>query len=367
MNTLKVNPWHLCYNSIENVEAYAAPTAIFVAGRNNRNAVEFQRAREKGAEVYAYFNLVERRIERVSALDDAFYMGDRTSAPLWGGDRRGYQDLTMLLDIRVGSEWIKFAVDYIAGILRSRMFDGVFLDVIGGQLHMSDYKNWPLAERQEWAAGAVDAVRLLDQMRRADDETFALVNNNHWNQAPSGEQYVNGICIENPGVTNSDALKPFAARAYSNLGKRRVLTIHKTKELALEWAAQQGVTHVCVSDVDGDGVSDGYGRAGLPAVPCVDLRYDELEPRLIALEQQAAALRGELSATRTLLGNEQAKLAAALEREAILRDQVGTILTQLEQEKAYAAEQLTMRRLAETRLRELRSAWHAFTALAIEP
>lgn len=307
-----MNKLHFCYNSIERVEQLAAPSSIFIPGRSNRNDVAFQAAREKGAEVYAYFNLVERNITRVSSLDDAFYMGDRVSAPLWGGGHMGYKDKTLLLDIRVGSEWIKFAVEYLRDVVRSRMFDGVFLDVIGGQLHMSDYKNWPTGERQEWSAGAVDTVRLLDEMRRAEDERFVLVNNNHWNQAPNGEAYVNGICIEHPQPSNSEALRPFAARPYGKAaGRRRVLVIAQDDQRVAEWGIVPGVTHIAQSN------GLGYGAAqDVPGVVSKDLRLTEaltycdiLKGRtlgLVAAAQDAEKRVSELAHRQGVLVNQLA-------------------------------------------------------------
>lgn len=304
-----MNRAYFCYKTVANVEPNAAPTAIFIPGRSNRDDVAFQRAKDRGAEINPYFNLVERNIERVSALDDQFYMGDRVSAPLWGGNRKGYQDKTLLLDIRPGSEWVKFAVDFLSGIIRSRMFSGFFLDVIGGQLFMSNYKAWPIGERQEWAASAVETLRLIYEMCRAEDETFTIMNNNHWNQAPQGEKYVNGICIEHPGSENSEILKPFANRAYGDGRRRRVLVITKDKAQTEEWRAVPGVTHIAQ-------VATGtlYGEAQPVDLPYTDLRLGELSDRVAELHSENVALHASLDES-----NEEAKQLRQAEADARAR------------------------------------------------
>jgi hypothetical protein len=273
-----MNRLYFCYKTAAGVEANAAPTDIYVAGRTNRVDGEFQRARDKGAEVYAYFNLTERRIERVSALDDEFYMGDRVSAPLWGGGRRGYHDLTLLLDLRVGSAWVAFAVDYMSKVVRSRQYDGFFLDAIGSQYWMSDYKSWPQGEQDEWRAGAVDCVRRIDQMRQAEDATFVLVNNNTWHKAPVAEAYVNGVCIEHATAANETWHANYASRLFGGGKRRRVLVITKDEAETQRWAARPFITHIAQAT--------SYAELQPVNITPTDLRGAEAADTIAALRKQ---------------------------------------------------------------------------------
>ena len=267
-----MNPLFFTYNSVANVAQYAKPTAVFIAHKNREDA-EFQRARDKSAEVYAYFNVVETPNGRVSQLWEDFYMGSSVSVPRWfsptGEPRVNYPN-TQMLDIRIGSVWVNHAIDYLSKIAASGRWDGLFLDVIGGQLWGADFRSWPQAERDEWTAGAVDLVRRL---REAVGD-FIIVNNNTWQKALHAEQYVNGICIEHPTATNSAFLQGYANHAYGH--KRRVLVITRSETEAAIWETVPGVTHL--------GAMSGYGTASPPVVEYEDLRVPELRAQLTALQ-----------------------------------------------------------------------------------
>jgi hypothetical protein len=282
-----MNPWFLCYASTAGVVEKAGPTAIFVAD-SNRLDPEFQAARGKGAELFGYFNVNEVTDTRVSQLRDDFYMGDRISVPRWPTGRVNWPN-TQMLDVRVGSTWVNFAVDYLAERMTDGMLDGFFLDVIGARLwsSLADWASWPLSERHDWQAGIVDFLRRLDQARRQLNPQFKFINNNRWYDTygkyfVAGEPYVDGICLENIDpiftTTQNEANRPF-----SNLGHRRVLTISKTMAHAQAWALVPGVTHVCYTN------NGNYGTAQDAAVPCTDLRLPELRAYVETLKAAAAA------------------------------------------------------------------------------
>lgn len=275
-----MNPFYFSYASVDNVVALAGPTAIFVPGRTNRNDTAFTLARTAGAEVYPYFNLVERPNTRVSGLDQEFYMGDYNKVPLWGNNRSGWNNQNMLVDIREGSAWIRYAVDYIGKLAASGKFDGVFLDVIGGQLWMSNYANWPKDEQLEWANGAVATVKALSE---AVPENFILVNNNTWQFASAGERYVSGICIEHPKETNWDFFKVYANKAY-NSRRRRVLVVNNTDLQSDFWKAVPGVTHVSTT------TAAQYSSAVPNKISRTDLRPSEDKDYIKQLEAKYADL-----------------------------------------------------------------------------
>lgn len=287
-----MNPFFLAYNSVVNVVEYAAPTAVIVSGRTNRVAPEFQIAREKGAEVYEYYNLIDIPNVRVSAIDDQFYMGDRSRVPLWGNGRTNWAGSAMG-DTRVGSAWFEYALSFLAARMESNEVDGVFLDVVGGRLwsKLANWTSWPQQEQADWQNGMVEFVRRLDSARKQINPEFVIVNNNSWQFAEPGEQYVNGICIENHNPVTNLYIVNYANRTFGAPDKRRVLTISSTPALAAAWSKIAGVTHVANTE----GV--GYGAPGPAAVGYQDLRYAELLPAVARLKAQLASEAAEYEST----------------------------------------------------------------------
>jgi hypothetical protein len=295
-----LNPLFLCYNSVENVVALAKPSAIFVAGRSNRNALEFQEARRKGAEVYAYFDVAEVPNTRVSALDDQFYMGDRTSVPRWTPERVIYPN-HKLADISVGSPWADFAIKYLSEVMASGKFDGFFLDVIGGRLWgSSGWTGWPEAERLRWQDGVLDFIRRLDQARMEINPDFILVNNNSWQYLHAGEQYVNGVCLEGINPATNTYIVNYATRPFGVPSRRRVLALTGDLTRANIWQTVAGVTHVGYTP-------EGYGKATTPLVGYEDLRVPELLVKVAELERQVVLYEQQVSAALAALEQEQTK------------------------------------------------------------
>ena len=147
------NPLGFFYKSTENWQQFAGRTGMLVTGRCNRYVPEFQQAREAGAEVLTYLDFIERPDNRVCALDQTFYMGDYSKVPLWPypkpGARKNWPTAT-LTDIRQGSPWFDYAVEYIHKLMDEKRVDGVFLDVLGARLwKRANWDSWPVNERAE--------------------------------------------------------------------------------------------------------------------------------------------------------------------------------------------------------------------------
>jgi hypothetical protein len=264
------NPVAFQYSSTTSANLYAHPTGMIVTGRCNRYATSFMNARANGAEVIVYLDPVERPDSPACALDTSFYMGNASSVPLWGKDsnnnwRVNYAGHT-LADIRVGSTWSNFVVSYVEQLMQDDQVDGVFLDVVGGRLWstLANWSSWPQAEKDAWTAGNVDLVRRLDVLRRQINPNFIIITNNTWDgngtTGVAGEQYVSGVCLEHPAgsPTTVNYHTNYAARAFSNVGHRRVLVIADNATEAAQWASVTGVTHVT-------GQSS-YSDAGVPSV-----------------------------------------------------------------------------------------------------
>lgn len=296
-----MNRAFFCYKSVARVVEFAAPTAIFIPTILREDPV-FQFAMEKGAEVTPYFNTVETPRTRVSQLWEDFYMGASTNVPRWpykdanGKARVGpsNEQVTDLLDIRVGSPWPKFAAEHISKVLRAGRFPGSFLDVIGGQMFGAQpTKLWPVGERDEWEAGAVETVRLIAEACKAEGRY--VLNNNTWHNALDGEKHVDGICIEHPTATNTAFLQPYAGRKYGDGRRRRVIVVTRNKTETDFWRAVPGVTHIAQTNV-------GYAEAQPVDLPYTDLRAAELSGRVAELGSENVALHTALNES-----NEEAK------------------------------------------------------------
>jgi hypothetical protein len=260
-----VNPFGIFYdNSFTNIEEYGHPGALLVAGNCNRYDPRFQKAREGGAEVLAYLNIIEMYDHIPCKLNEGFYMGGR--APLWPfptpGQRVNYPR-THLLDMRAGSEWSNHVVDYVAGLMREGKVDGVFLDNVGARLwsDLAQWKTWPASEQDAYTQGNIDLVRRLDAKRREINPKFLLISNNLWDRGDpkgfDGEKYVDGIVLEHTAL--NDYHKRYAGRQFGGPGHRRVLVIARTEADAMEWAKVPGVTHITYQPK--------YDHPGKPLVP----------------------------------------------------------------------------------------------------
>lgn len=321
MNNYKVNPFFFCYKSVENVVNYAAPSAIFVAGHENRYDPAFQEARKRGAEVFAYFNLVNRPDTRVGPLNSAFYMGDPNKVPLWPYPTPGARSTwpnTKMVDLRVGSIWLDHAMDYLESVITEGVVDGFFLDVIGSQLYnTSDWKNWPVGEQTLWQEGAHSAMRRLDEIRRRINPEFKFITNNTWHRLPEVEKYVDGVCMEH-SLSTSLFHTNYVGRAFNDLRHRRVFVIARDAAESKAWAEVNGVTHVTNVALTSQGGS--YASPTPPAVPYNDLRESEtvakLERQITELLDTIEVVTAEKQHIQDLLNierNENDKLIEALD------------------------------------------------------
>jgi hypothetical protein len=242
-----------------NIASFHAPTALLVTGRCNRKDAHFAQARAAGAEVLAYVDPVDILTTPARCAAEFF-----TGAQLWphkdaqGNDRTNWKK-SKLGDLRVGSSWADAVVAYVEGLMRDGSFDGVMLDVVGARLwSAADWNNWPAAEQNEWTAGNVDLVRRLNDSRKRINPSFIIINNGFWNPKKSvpdpnvvypGEQYVDGIVIENHAVTEMNA-RAVAGRRYGSPGAgpehRRLLIVTRSSSDAVAWANVAGVTHVAL-------------------------------------------------------------------------------------------------------------------------
>jgi hypothetical protein len=262
------NPLGIAFNNVTNVPLYGKPTGMLIAGRCNRYNAAFAAARQKGAEVLAYINPVTRPDHDVCALDTKFYMNDLGQVPLWPyptyGQRSPWAN-TRMTDMRAGSEWIRYVVTFVEGLMREGKVDGVFLDTVGVRpwSSLAEWNSWPQSEKNAYAAGNVDLVRRLDARRRAIKPNFIIVSNNVWEygttRALDGERYIDGVALEHPKPLSPWHVK-YAARPFGNLGHRRVLVIANTRADAQAWAKVPGVTHVS------DQTSAQYRNPNPPAV-----------------------------------------------------------------------------------------------------
>ncbi|MFL6618302.1 MAG: hypothetical protein ACJ8MH_06850 [Povalibacter sp.] len=267
------NPLGLAWKTTQNVELYAKPTGMVVTGRCNAADPKFAAARAKGAEVLVYLDPIERPDNYVCAPDAKFFMGDYGRVPLWPYPSYGHriedggQHLT---DMRPGSAWILSVVKYVETLMRERKVDGVFLDVVGGQLWSSNanWSSWPMSEKNAWTDGNIDLVRRIDAKRRAINPFFIVVTNHVWHRredsrAVAGEQYVDGVVLEHHAASSAWH-RAYAGRKFSNLGQRRVLIIANDTADARAWAKVPGVTHVS---------NQGPGQYKYPNVPVIPFNY----------------------------------------------------------------------------------------------
>jgi len=270
------NPMGLFFdNSFTNIEDYYQPGALLVDGNCNRYDERFQKARAAGAEVIAYFNPIEIYDKLPCKLNQDFYMGDRNKVPLWPYPSPGVRvnwPHTHMVDLRKGSVWSNYMIDYFSKLMKEGKVDGVFLDNIGARLwDRARYKEWSQQEKDEWMEGSIDLVRRLDAARKQIDPKFLIVANGLWDMGNGdkrgfeGEKYVDGVMLEHAPI--NEYKKMFAARRYGDERHRRLLVMANSEEEAKEWATMPGVTHVAAQQH--------YDHPGKPLVP-----FNKLTDRL---------------------------------------------------------------------------------------
>jgi hypothetical protein len=237
-----------------NIGDFKAPTALLIAGRCNRDNAHFAQARTLGGEVLAYINPVDI-LDSPGTCQAGFFVGSRLWPYPTEGARSNWTG-SHLADLQAGSSWADSVVSYVEQLMRAGTVDGVMLDVVGGRLWAADWNNWPQWEKDAWTAGNVDLARRLNDSRKRINPFFIIVNNNFWNPVnvepdPAvvypGEQYVDGIVIENHTATEMNP-RAYAGRPYGNPGAglehRRVIVIAGTRSDGQAWTAVPGVTHV---------------------------------------------------------------------------------------------------------------------------
>ncbi|MEO8062404.1 MAG: hypothetical protein ABI821_06630 [Pseudomonadota bacterium] len=266
-DTHEANPLAFFWGkSLENLDVYAKPGALVVAGNCNRYDPQFAAARAAGAEVLAYLNPIEVYDRIPCKLNEGFYNGARERVPLWPYPQPGKRinwPKTHMADMRAGSDWSNRIVAYVENLMRERKVDGVFLDNIGARLwsKLADWNSWSKAEQDAWTEGNVDLVRRIDAARRRINPAFIVVTNNVWHRGDSagdaGEQYVDGVVLERSAL--NDWHIKYANRPFSNLGHRRVLVVSRSEAEVAQWARVPGVTHVSFQP--------NYGSTARPLLP----------------------------------------------------------------------------------------------------
>lgn len=324
-----MNPLHICYANDAHLRAeqFAGTTSAFVLGRSNCVADEWLRCRDRGSEIYRYLLLPGRPNVRVSAVDEEIYMNNSASVPLWpykdlAGKQRSHYTNSLMTDIRPGSPFVTYFLDYFAKQLRLRRYSGYFLDTFGSRLWTSaKWDEWPLAERQEWTAGMVDFAKQLDVVRRAEDPSAIIVCNNNFETAPIAEQYIDGVCSENHGITNV-LMQKTLGKPYGNLGHRRSFKITRTTEEAAAWAAVPGVTHVCCSAANVEAGDAAYSYPSKPVVGYSAIGVPALEALLTATRAELAILSQERD---TAIGQRD----VALDQLTTAKDELESALSQI--------------------------------------
>jgi hypothetical protein len=251
-DTQTANPLALFWGQkLDNLNAYAQPGAMIVAGNCNRYDPQMAAARAAGAEVLAYLNPIEVYDRIPCKLNEGFYNGGRERVPLWPYPEPGKRinwPKTHLADMRAGSDWSNSVVKYVENLIREDKVDGVFLDNIGARLwsKLADWHSWSKSEQDEWTQGNIDLVRRIDVLRRQMNPKFIVVTNNVWHRGDAagfaGEQYVDGVVLEHHEL--DDWHTKYAGKKFSDLGHRRVLVITRSEADVEGWSRVPGVTHV---------------------------------------------------------------------------------------------------------------------------
>lgn len=315
----QINPLFFNYGTDTSaVEVVAKPSAIIVTGRGNRYDDAFQRGRKKGAMVQAYWNPFNIPVGTKNPEDLEQWMGDAAKVPRWRfngtGPIRSNWSGTELADIRPGSAWRKFFRQISESLIRRALFDGFFLDTLGARPWAAGWDSWPLAEQKLWTECAVDVMRELHELRAGINPDFELIANNLWFLPPAhpaaataklGDQYCNGVCLENPPPDQSTGSRAafhvnYAARSFAG-GRypRRLLIVAQNQKLFDEWKADDNITHISLVDQK---AGQNYMKPTPAMVPYHDLgtglgqsecekQVEELQAALDALHQENDELK----------------------------------------------------------------------------
>lgn len=251
-----VSPFAIVYGNLNNVPKYAKPGALLIAGTDDdttANVQGMQDARKGGAEIFQY---IVPNDWPTKGYGDKFrekYFGGFPGGPAyWPFANRSKWPNTRMADMRPGSAWIKYTVDFIEReIIRPGKADGVFLDTVGARTWAkgANWESWPIAEKDAYMLGNIDLVRRLDERCRAIGRPdFLRVSNSLWwradkeSEAAEGEKFVHGVCLEHH-VSTSKFHRNYAARKFMG-ENRRMLVIANSQDEARAWANVPGVTHV---------------------------------------------------------------------------------------------------------------------------
>lgn len=335
----------------------ARPGCIIVTGMGNCYEPEFQEARLRGALVYRYVPPISRLNESRNPVELELFMGDIAKVPLWGNGRRN-NSYTMMTDLRVGSAFTTWHVEnLLPAIIASKLFDGVFYDVLGARPwgDKLEWDIWPESERVAWTAGALDFARRTHEQRMRLNRTFDILHNNVWHSLePRGDQYCNGVCLEGK-TTRQDFHVKYASRQFAPGLARRLLVIANPApavaatatspalpamsavEVALAWTKVPGVTHVTALDRS-------QGQTYQQPTPAITPELGEIEQ----LQAQLAEARAELDAAQSDL--------------ARLSDKAEAMAVDLSRSETERAAAIDARAAAEKKLADLRASWQALSA-----
>jgi hypothetical protein len=378
-----MNPFHFAYASTTGIET-VQPGGIVITGRGNRRHSAFQTARARGVEVFTYLMLFEVP-DNLSNAEDAwqFLLPDGSRPELWPyRDANGLPRVnwagTKLIDVRPGTPYVAHVVTRIREACQAGLWDGLFLDGHGARLYgIADWPSWSVEEQVLWTQSMVNLARLVAEECAQHSPMMKIVHNSLWNTLPTshpayaegllGEQYCNGVMIENPVGETPGAFHRNSANRTFGLLPRRVFVTERSDAQALAWVDVPGVTHVCSIEA-----GESYASIAPPVVPYVDedpLRV--LQAQLAQVTAQRDQALADLSAARAecvtatqALTAAQASLATAQSALAASQQEVLQLQSDLaaavQREGAARAAQLE----SEQKLAAACNAWRALTALA---
>jgi hypothetical protein len=244
-----VSPMAIAYDNTTNLTLYHNVGALIIAGEKaavRSSTTAMQNARAAGAEVLQYIVPADWPDAPYGNQFERDYYEAYGTPALWPFAERSKWEGSLLSDMRPGSAWILYTVEFIADLITADQCDGVFLDTVGARTYAAtaNWDSWSAEEKDAYMLGNIDLVRRLDERRKAmGREDFLLVSNSVWFRADKpaeaalGEQYVNGVCIEHH-ASNSTWHRKFSGK------NRRVCVIANSQTEAVAWAYAPGVTHV---------------------------------------------------------------------------------------------------------------------------
>jgi hypothetical protein len=340
---MTVNPFHFAYATTTGVETIQ-PGGIVITGRGNRRHSAFQAARARGVEVLTYLMLYEVP-DNLSNAEDAwqFLLPDGSRPALW--PYRGADGLprtnwagTKLIDIRPGTPYVAHVVTRIREACQAGLWDGLFLDGQGARLYgIVDWNSWPVAEQVLWTQSMVNLAKLVAEECVKHSPMMKIVHNSLWNTLPTshpaygtgllGEQYCNGVMLENPAGETPGAFHRASANRVFGFLPRRVFVIERSDGQALDWADEPGVTHVCSVEA-----GESYARVTPPVVPYVDedpVRV--LQAQVAALTQEVSLLKAELTTAEAEATALSSVVSGLSEDNAALRNNINSLIQKLQQ------------------------------------